>query len=126
MNGRVIFDDKPGKSYHLYENQKSPYNFQNSLKSINSENILNKTFFAQKNIDMIQNTIINEIFKKTGYKIARQSELQLQIIMRSIFLQYSKNNPCNIKEQIFFSFIIFGLVCGIIATSFASRCVAAF
>ena len=48
MNGRVIFDDKPGKSYHLFENQKSPYNFQNSLKSINSENVLNKTFFAQK------------------------------------------------------------------------------
>ena len=100
MNGRVIFDNKPGTSYNLYENEKSTHNFQNSLKSINSDNVLNKTFFAQKNIDMIQNTIINEIFKRTGYKIARQSELQLQIIMRSIFLQYSKNNPCKIKEQI--------------------------
>ena len=100
MNGRVIFDNKPGISYQLYENEKNPYNFENSLKSIHSDNVLNKTFFSQKNIDMIQNTIINEVSKKTGYKIGRQSELQLQIIMRSIFLQYSKNDPCNIKQQI--------------------------
>ena len=100
MNGRVIFDNKPGTTYNLYENEKSPYDFQNSLKSINSENVLNKTFFSQNNINMIQNTIINEIVKRTGYKIARQSELQLQIIMRSIFLQYGKNDPCNIKQQI--------------------------
>jgi hypothetical protein len=100
MNGRVIFDNKPGTTYNLYENEKSPYDFQNSLKSINSENVLNRTFFSQNNIDMIQNTIVNEIVKRTGYKIARQSELQLQIIMRSIFLQYAKNSPCNIKQQI--------------------------
>jgi len=100
MNGRVIFDNKPGTTYNLYENERSPYEFKNSLKSINSENVLNRTFFSQNNIDMIQNTIINEIVKRTGYKIARQSELQLQIIMRSIFLQYAKNDPCNIKQQI--------------------------
>jgi hypothetical protein len=100
MNGRVIFDNKPGTTYNLYENERSPYEFKNSLKSINSENVLNRTFFSQNNIDMIQNTIVNEIVKRTGYKIARQSELQLQIIMRSIFLQYAKNNPCNIKQQI--------------------------
>ena len=100
MNGRVIFDDKPGISYQLYENEKNPYQFDNSLKSIQSENVLNKTFFSQKNIDMIQNAIINEVVQKTGYRIGRQSELQLQIIMRSLFLQFARNDPCNIKQQI--------------------------
>ena len=100
MNGRVIFDDKPGISYQLYENEKNPYQFDNSLKSIQSDNVLNKTFFSQKNIDMIQNAIINEVVQKTGYKIGRQSELQLQIIMRSLFLQFARNDPCNIKQQI--------------------------
>ena len=100
MNGRVIFDDKPGISYQLYENEKNPYQFENSLKSIQSDNVLNKTFFSQKNINMIQNAIINEIVQKTGYKIGRQSELQLQIIMRSMFLQFGRNDPCNIKQQI--------------------------
>ena len=100
MNGRVIFDDKPGISYQLYENEKNPYQFDNSLKSIQSDNVLNKTFFSQKNIDMIQNAIINEVVQKTYYKIGRQSELQLQIIMRSLFLQFARNDPCNIKQQI--------------------------
>ncbi len=100
MNGRVIFDDKPGISYQLYENEKNPYQFDNSLKSIQSDNVLNKTFFSQKNIDMIQNAIINEVVQKTGYKIGRQSELQLQIIMRSMFLQFGRNDPCNIKQQV--------------------------
>lgn len=100
MNGRVIFDNKPGISYQLYENEKNPYQFENSLKSIQSENVLNKTFFSQKNIDMIQNAIINEVIQKTGYKIGRQSELQLQIIMRSLFLQFARNDPCNLKQQI--------------------------
>ena len=100
MNGRVIFDDKPGISYQLYENEKNPYQFDNSLKSIQSDNVLNKTFFSQKNIDMIQNAIINEVVQKTGYRIGRQSELQLQIIMRSLFLQFARNDPCNIKQQI--------------------------
>ena len=49
---------------------------------------------------MIQNAIINEVVQKTGYKIGRQSELQLQIIMRSLFLQFARNDPCNIKQQI--------------------------
>jgi hypothetical protein len=100
MNGRVIFDDKPGISYQLYENEKNPYQFENSLKSIQSDNVLNKTFFSQKNIDMVQNAIVNEIVQKTGYKIGRQSELQLQIIMRSMFLQFGRNDPCNIKQQV--------------------------
>jgi hypothetical protein len=100
MSGRVIFDDKPGISYQLYENEGTQYDFKNSLRSINSKNILNQTFFSQKNIDMIQTSIINEITNKIGYSIGRQSDLQLQIIMRSIYLQYSKNDPCNIKKQI--------------------------
>tara|TARA_Y200000002_G_C22606921_1_gene632068 strand:- start:662 stop:1132 length:471 start_codon:yes stop_codon:yes gene_type:complete len=100
MNGRIVNTDTPGISYNLYENENRKYEFKDSLKSINNKNILNQTFFSQKNIDMIQNAIINEIAKRTGYSIGRQSELQLQIIMRSIFLQYAKNDPCNLKAQI--------------------------
>ena len=34
------------------------------------------------------------------YKIGKQSELQLQIIMRSIFLQEAKHLLCNYNQQI--------------------------
>ena len=44
--------------------------------------------------------MIRKVFEKSGHKIARQSDLQLQIIMRSIYLQYSKNLNCDIKTQI--------------------------
>ena len=46
MSGRVNFTDKPGSSYQLYENEENQYDFRNSLKSINSDNVLNQTFFS--------------------------------------------------------------------------------
>lgn len=100
MNGRVLLDDKPGLSYDLYEQARVPYNFKNSLTGIQDDNILNKTFFSQKNIENLHKQIIIKVSQQTGYRIGRQNDTELQIIMRSIFLQYSKNLLCNIKEQI--------------------------
>lgn len=100
MNSRVNFGDKPGSSYHLFESATEPYSFRNSTKSIQGQSNLNKIFFSRDNVDLIHRSIINQVANKTGFKIAKQSETELQIIMRSIFLQYSKNNPCNIKEQV--------------------------
>ena len=48
MNGRVIFNNTPGTSYDLYQNERQKYNFKDSLKGINEDNILNKTFFTKK------------------------------------------------------------------------------
>ena len=41
MNSRVFIGDQPGISYHLFENAQNPHNFQNSLKGIQAESILN-------------------------------------------------------------------------------------
>ena len=41
-----------------------------------------------------------EVFKTSGNRIGRQSDTELQIIMRSIYLQYSENNNCNIISQV--------------------------
>lgn len=100
MNGRIILDDKPGISYDLFEKSRVPHSFQNSLTGIQDSNLLNKTFFSQKNIDFIHKSIIIEVGKQTGYKISRQNDTELQIIMRSIYLQYGRNEMCNIKEQV--------------------------
>ena len=56
--------------------------------------------FSKRNIDCIQKHIQKSVLQKTNYRIGRQSDLQLQIIMRSIYLQYSKNLDCNYAEQI--------------------------
>ena len=100
MSGRVIFDGQAPENYELYEGEMKPQNFQNSLKGIQDNNILNSAFFSQRNINNIQKQIQRKVLEKTNYTIGRQSDLQLQIIMRSIFLQYSKNLNCDYANQI--------------------------
>ena len=102
MSGRVYFDKSAPRRFELYENEDLVNNngFNDSLKTIQDNSILSKTFFSKRNIDCIQNNLIRKVFEKSGHKIARQSDLQLQIIMRSIFLQYSKNLSCDVKTQI--------------------------
>jgi hypothetical protein len=100
MSGRVTFDGQPPENYELYEGEMNPQDFQNSLKGIQDNNVLNKAFFSQRNINNIQKQIQKKVLETTNYTIGRQSDLQLQIIMRSIFLQYSKNLNCDYANQI--------------------------
>ena len=100
MSGRVIFGDQKPQNYELYEGEMKPQDFQNSLKGIQDTNVVSKAFFSQRNINNIQRQIQKKVLDSTNYKIGRQSDLQLQIIMRSIFLQYSKNLNCDYANQI--------------------------
>jgi len=67
--------------------------------NINDVNVL---FFSQQNIDALQQGIRYSVWKKSCEKhiIGNQSEDELKIIMRSIYLQHSKNLPYNIVEQV--------------------------
>ena len=77
------------------------HNMKSNLKNVTS-NLLNETFFSIANINIIQNCIRHTVWINSNkqFIISPQSETQLEIIMRSIYLQYSKNIPYNIKEQI--------------------------
>ena len=59
-------------------------------------------FFSNSNLQIIQNAIRHNIWLRSNkqFVIGNQSETQLEIVMRSIYLQYSKNQDNNIKEQI--------------------------
>lgn len=63
---------------------------------------LSSTFFSQQNIEALQQGIIRGVFKKSNgrYTIGEQSCDELKTIMRSIFLQYSKNLSTDILEQV--------------------------
>lgn len=63
---------------------------------------LSDAFFSAKNIQSIQNGLRAGVMKKSNgqYLIGEQNTDQLKIIMRSTFLQYSKNLPDNIPQQI--------------------------
>ena len=74
----------------------------NDIKHTIAKNELNELFLSPSNIKIIQNGIRKQIYIKSlsKYNIGNQSERELTIVMRSIYLQYSKNLPTNITYQI--------------------------
>ena len=103
QNGRVITTNQPLKDLNMIENNKTLNNFQvEPLYGIQETTQLNQLYFSKKNMSLIQDKIRYEVFLKTEKKhiIDKQSDVELEIIMRSIYLQHSPNLPNQIKEQI--------------------------
>lgn len=65
-------------------------------------NLLNQLFMSPENLENLQTRIRYAVWMASNkqHVIARQDDTELQIIMRSIYLQYGKNIPTNIKQQI--------------------------
>jgi hypothetical protein len=75
---------------------------RNPVKGIWEETTLSKVFFSQENISIIQNGIRVGVYKLSHkkYLIDNQDTEQLQLIMRGIFTEYSKNQKTSIREQV--------------------------
>jgi hypothetical protein len=104
-SGRVnITDYSGGVPFDLHQNLGVNQNggFGDALKNIHSENAVSNLFFSRVNIDFIQQKIIDDIYKasRDEYKIAKQSEESLEVVMRAMYLQHSRNIPCKVKEQV--------------------------
>ena len=104
QNGRVILDNNQNiKDINMIENNGTKTNFQSEvLYGIQETSELNQLFFSKKNMDNIQNMIRYNVYQKSKnkYIIDKQSDVELEIIMRSIYLQHSPNLPNKTKEQI--------------------------
>ena len=61
-----------------------------------------RSFFSKANLDYLQEEIIKQIYQKScgNFKISRQDDDQLLIIMRSMYLQYTRNLPFDIDGQV--------------------------
>ncbi len=70
------------------------------LKGIIEVTQLSYLFFTRKNIKILQNAIRRNIYENTGIVIDEQDETNLVVIMRAVFLQYSRNDNCSITTQI--------------------------
>jgi len=75
-----------------------------TLRGIQENSILSKTFFSKQNMDIIQNKLKWLVYENSNrqYIIGKQDENELLIIMRSVYLENSKNLPVSIKEQVGF------------------------
>lgn len=101
-SGLVKLDDSiPPNPFDLYTDDDN-MNHGNTLTNDFSETPLSKAFFSKENVERLQILIRHTVWLQSDkkYVIGTQSKLQLEIIMRSIFLQYSKNLSCQLLNQI--------------------------
>lgn len=65
-------------------------------------NLLNQMYFSAENIENIQTHIRYAVWIASNkqHVIARQSDTELVIIMRSMYLTYGRNSPTGIQQQI--------------------------
>lgn len=54
---------------------------------------VSELFFSDLNVGVIQTAIARSVRAITGRTVGRQSDHELFLIMRSIYLQYSRNDP---------------------------------
>jgi len=76
--------------------------FRNATEGLWNDTTLSKVFFSQQNIQILQNGIRAGVYHRSNgqYVVGPQDCDSLKIIMRSVFLQYSANQPSNIPQQI--------------------------
>lgn len=77
-------------------------NYQNVLTGNFERSRLSDAYFSKQNIQIIQNGIRKGVYDKSQQKILidNQPEDQIVTVMRSMYLQHSKNLEINIAQQI--------------------------
>jgi|TARA_B110000208_G_scaffold108123_1_gene134060 hypothetical protein len=103
-NGRIDIDGNvisSNKMSMINENNDGNSIYKHfAVSAIYEKNCLQMKFFSEENILKVHSRIQNIIYTKTNKSIARQDNDALKIIMKSIYLQYSKNLPDNINVQV--------------------------
>lgn len=63
---------------------------------------LEEGFFSKENIELINKQLILSVYNKSDkqFLIGRQSDTTLLIVMRYVFIEYSRNLPFKIEDQI--------------------------
>lgn len=112
QNGRVNFTERPSAGGFLENPVQGGFGHRTAVETNPAqdlmrgnwgENTLSKMFFSPENMKIVQNAIRRQVYEKSADKqwvIDEQSADELQIVMRSIFLQYAKNLEHDIPGQI--------------------------
>jgi len=111
QNGRVALGDLPSAGGFLANSDKAGFGYRTQVQEGAAESLLrgnlitnnlSKQFFGPENVRYIQSTIKNSVYERSGNKwqIDDQDVDELQIVMRSLYLQYGKNLETDIPGQI--------------------------
>jgi len=99
----VVIGDKQYGYQNAYKKKCDDDSFRkNAIKGIHTKNMLNQIYFSDANVQKIQNLIRYDVYNmsKKEFTISEQDKTQLQIVMRSIYLQYSRNLDTDIPKQV--------------------------
>lgn len=90
-----FFFQNHSKDYQLFENNESNDNYLDIMKNFQEKNPLIEFFFSKKNLDHLQELIMQMVKHKCGHQISRQSDRELLTIMRSIYINTTLNPLSN-------------------------------
>ena len=97
----TLESDEIIRPYELYKNSNSKQNTSvDIISNIVVPNAVSRTFFSNDNVERLQRQIVNEVYKQSQKQIGKQSYQELQVIMKSIYLQYGRNLPTDIEGQV--------------------------
>lgn len=105
QNGRVnTIKDANFSMYGLFQggnNNMSEFS-REAIIGIHTSTPLNDLFFSQQNVRALQQGIKNVIANKTNgeFIIGEQSEVELQVVMRAIYLKEAQHLDYAIVEQV--------------------------
>ena len=104
-NGRInMLYSENYDIYDLFKKDQRPQtNFQNeAIKGSHQTNNISSIFFNKTNIDILQNGIRYSVYIKSNKKhiIDRQSDDEIKIVMRSIYLEHANHSPNDVVAEI--------------------------
>jgi hypothetical protein len=103
-NGRVkLVNNERIEIYPMsaQNDKKSDFN-EEAIKGVHSNNPISQVFFSQTNIDALQEAIRYQVYVKSCKKhvIGRQSDTELKVIMRAIYLDNARHRNYDILPEI--------------------------
>lgn len=99
INNGLVQDINKYNSLNFNTNNNIKNNTNNNIMNTNITNLSN-IFFSNENMEYLQEQIIIQVYNNSGYRIKKQNYDELKIIMRSYYLQFGKNSPNNIRDQL--------------------------
>lgn len=105
MSGRVdTIQNNNYDVYKLFEEQNRAYRDfnQEAIKNIHTNNNLSSIFFSETNVNALQDAIRYQVYLKSCKKhiISRQSDVELRVVMKSVYLTEARHGQYNILEEI--------------------------
>ena len=104
MNGRIDLDNRLGTPYDLYQESCDLNKFtEEAMRGTGIDKTpLSNLFFSKINYDALQDGIRYMVYKQSRgeYTISSQSKDDLLTVMRSVFLQNSRNLDIDLVQQV--------------------------